>query len=77
MANNTLNPVSMFETWIKDWIDKNPPAANLQEASDVKGSAEILMDYYLNTNDNSIGADELNKILLQNKYVFEGGWLVI
>ena len=78
MENNPLNNVSMFDTWIQDWMIKNPPAANLQEASDVKGTAEILMDFFLNSSDNSIGPDELNQMLKQNKYVFaEGGWLVV
>lgn len=72
----TLQKITHWETWFADWMEQNPPAANLQEANNVTATAEINQTYFMETMDDSVDLEKIHDALRAHDYVFsDGGWL--
>ena len=76
LKNNTK--ISVWESWITDWMALNPKADNMEECNDIISTQEILHKLFLQTGENSISIDTIHTVMLEQDYVFEsGGWLVV
>lgn len=69
--------ISVFDNWMADWISNNPPADRYSNKNQFT-TIEIMHVYFLDTMDEGITQEEVQKALLNAEYIFEGGsWLTL
>lgn len=70
--------ISVWESWIADWMAQNPKADSMEECNDIISTQELLHTLFLQTGENSIPIDTIHQVMLEHDYIFEsGGWLVV
>lgn len=68
---------SIFDTWMNDWVQRNPPADTIEACTDVVSTAEIKHQLYLETQ-HVCHENEIHDYLGHKEYTYQnGGWLVL
>ncbi len=68
---------SIFNTWMNDWVERNPPSESIEVCADIVNTSEIKHQLFLETH-HECHEKEIHDYLTEKQYTYQnGGWLVL